>query len=425
MTMDDLNGEPQRDLHSALHSDPQSPPRSDPRSDLKPGAAPIKGGDADDLDDIIYPSTIAFILVHLACFAAIWTGITWQSVVICVALYWLRIFAIGAGYHRYFSHRAYATSRIFQLVLALLAQSTTQKSVLWWATQHRHHHLHSDTARDLHSPRQKGFWYSHVGWSFARRQDSLDLTRIADFAKFPELMWLYRFEQAPAVVLALICYLLAGWPGLGGGFFWSTGAVYHATFCINSLAHVRGRKRYVTGDDSRNNWFLAIFTMGEGWHNNHHAYQSSVRQGFKGWEYDLTYYVLKLLSFARVVWDLKTPPLAVMRNEHGLGSRVIGRAAAQLAESFNTERIAAAVSSALEASSLTALLERLSAAQHRAADVLAGLSLPHLPTRDEVLARATTMFARTPSMDDIVERAYALMLDSIATRLCLAAAAHA
>jgi stearoyl-CoA desaturase (delta-9 desaturase) len=122
-----------------------------------------------------------------------------------------------------------------------------------------------------------------------------------------------------------------------------------------------------------------------------------------------------------VVWDLKSPPRAVVRNEHGLGSRVIGRAAAQLAESFNADRIAAALSAALEASSLTALLERLTAAQNRAADVLAGLPLPHLPTRDEVLARATTMFARTHSMDDIVERAYQLVLDSIAARLRVAA----
>ena len=305
-----------------------------------------------DLDDIVYPSAIPFVLVHLVCFAAIWTGITWQAVALCAALYWLRIFFIGAGYHRYFSHRAYSTSRLFQLVLAVGAQSTAQKSVLWWATQHRHHHLHSDTERDLHSPRQKGFWYSHVGWIFARRQDYLDLTKIADFAKFPELMWLNRFELVPAVALAVICYLVAGWSGLVVGFFWSTVLVFHGTFCINSLAHVRGRKRYVTGDDSRNNWLLALFTMGEGWHNNHHAYQSSVRQGFKWWEYDCTYYVLKLLSFVRVVWDLKTPPLAVVRNEHGLGSRVISRAAAQLAESFNTDRIAAAVSSALEGSSL-------------------------------------------------------------------------
>jgi stearoyl-CoA desaturase (delta-9 desaturase) len=379
----------------------------------------------DDGEDIVYPSTIAFILVHLACFAAIWTSITWQSVAICAALYWLRIFFIGAGYHRYFSHRAFATSRAFQLLLAVGAQSTTQKSVLWWATQHRHHHLHSDTERDLHSPRQKGFWYSHVGWIFARRQDSLDLTRIADFAKFPELRWLHRFEQVPSVALAVICFLLDGWTGLVVGFFWSTVLVYHGTFCINSLAHVHGRKRYVTGDDSRNNWLLAFFTMGEGWHNNHHAYQSSVRQGFRWWQIDCTYYLLKLMSFPRLVWDLKTPPAAVVRNEHGLGSRVISRAAAQLAESFNTDRIAAAVSTALEGASLAALLERLAAAQHRAADVLGGLSLPHLPTREEVLARATTMFARTRSMDAIAERAYELMLDSIAARLCGTPAAPA
>jgi stearoyl-CoA desaturase (delta-9 desaturase) len=402
------------DLQNNLHDDLPS--------DMKTEADALERRDRDDLDDIIYPSAIPFVLVHLVCFAAIWTGITWQAVALCAALYWLRIFFIGAGYHRYFSHRAYATSRLFQLVLAVGAQSTAQKSVLWWATQHRHHHLHSDTERDLHSPRQKGFLYSHFGWIFARRQDSLDLNKIADFAKFPELMWLNRFELVPAVALAVICYLVAGWSGLVVGFFWSTVLVFHGTFCINSLAHVHGRKRYVTGDDSRNNWLLAFFTMGEGWHNNHHAYQSSARQGFKWWEYDCTYYVLKLLSWIRLVWDLKTPPLAVVRNEHGLGSRVISRAAAQLAESFNTDRIAAAVSSALEGSSLTALSERLSAAQHRAADVLGGLSLPHLPTRDEVLARATTMFARTRSMDAIVERAYELLLDSIAARLCGTAA---
>jgi stearoyl-CoA desaturase (delta-9 desaturase) len=411
-------------LMNDLTDDPATHPTNDVQAPPNTPRPPIGGGaEPDDQDDIVYPSTIAFIIVHLACFAAFWTGLTWQSIALCAALYWLRIFFIGAGYHRYFSHRAYSTSRAFQLILALGAQSTTQKSVLWWATQHRHHHLHSDTARDLHSPRQKGFWYSHVGWIFARRQGSFELVKIADFAKFPELMWLNRFEQLPSVALAVICYLVAGWPGLVVGFFWSTVLVYHGTFCINSLAHVRGRKRYVTGDDSRNNWLLAVFTMGEGWHNNHHAYQSSVRQGFKWWEYDCTYYVLKLLSWLRVVWDLKTPPLSVMRNEHGLGSRVIGRAAAQLADSFNADRIAAAVSSALEGSNLTALLERLSAAQHRAADVLAGLSLPHMPTRDEVLARATTMFARTRSMDDIVERAYELVLDSIAARLCGAAAA--
>ena len=372
-------------------------------------------------NDIVYPAAIPFVIVHLACIAAIWTGITWQAVAICIVLYWLRIFAIGAGYHRYFSHRAYSTSRAFQFVLALLSQSTAQKSVLWWAAKHRHHHLHSDTDEDVHSPRHKGFLYSHVGWIFARRHGKADLVKVADLARYPELMWLHRFELLPAIGLGVFCWLIAGWPGLVVGFFWSTVLVYHATFCINSLAHVHGRKRYVTGDDSRNNWFLALFTMGEGWHNNHHACQSSVRQGFRWWEIDPTFYILKGLSWLRLVWDLKRPPEAVLRNEQRLGSRVIDRAARQLAASFNADRIAAVIASALASASLTALQEQLSATQRRAADVLANLHLPHLPTRADILAQAMAMYASTPSLEDIVDRAHALILDAVGARLCPAA----
>jgi stearoyl-CoA desaturase (Delta-9 desaturase) len=371
-----------------------------------------------DRDDIIYPSAIPFVLVHLACFAVFWTGISSTAVVLCITLYWLRIFAIGAGYHRYFSHRAFATGRAFQLVLAVLCQSTTQKSVLWWAAKHRHHHLHSDTETDVHSPRHRGFLYSHVGWIFSTRHDLTDLVKIEDFARYPELMWLHRFEQVPAVVLALICFAIGGWSGLVVGFFWSTVLLYHATFCINSLAHVLGRKRYVTGDDSRNNWLLAIFTMGEGWHNNHHAYQSSVRQGFRWWEVDGTFYILTALSWTRLVWNLKTPPREVLRNEQRLGARVVNRAAAQLAASFNTDWIAGAVASALERPQLAALQEKLAATQQRATEVLASVHLPHLPTREEILAKATATLAKTPSLDEIVDRAYALVLDAVGARLC-------
>src|SRR5208337_4418696 len=161
------------------------------------------------------------------------------------------------------------------------------------------------------------------------------------------LMWLHKFELLPAIVLGALCVLIAGWSGLVVGFLCSTVLLYHATFCINSLAHVRGSKRYVTGDDSRNNWLLALFTMGEGWHNNHHAYQSSARQGFRWWEVDVTYYVLVVLSWLGIVWDLKLPPKAVVRNEHRLGSRIVSRAAAQLAASFHPEGLAVAVGSAL------------------------------------------------------------------------------
>ncbi len=368
-------------------------------------------------DDIMYPSAIPFVLVHLVCFSAIWTGVTWQAVALCIALYWLRIFAIGAGYHRYFSHRAYRTSRVFQFILAFMSQTSAQKSVLWWAAKHRHHHLHSDTGDDIHSPRHKGFIYSHVGWIFARRNDQVDLVKIEDFARFPELMLLHKYELVPPLLLALVCFAIGGLPGLVVGFFCSTVLVYHATFCINSLAHVRGRKRYVTGDDSRNNWLLALFTMGEGWHNNHHAYQSSVRQGFAWWEIDPTFYILKALSFLGVVWDLKTPPVEVRRNQHRLGSRVIERAATQLAASFDLDLIVNAIAAALGGSNLSAIQEKLGKAQNRAADVLANLHLPHLPTRHDIVSRARAMFTDTASMDAIVTRAHAVMLDMIGTRL--------
>ncbi|RAI34909.1 acyl-CoA desaturase [Rhodoplanes serenus] len=371
-------------------------------------------------DDIVYPATVPFLLVHLACFAAIWTGVTVEAVILGVGLYWLRMFGIGAGYHRYFSHRAFSTSRPVQLGLAVLAQSTAQKSVLWWAAKHRHHHLHSDTEQDVHSPVRSGFLYSHVGWIFARRHDATDLSKIADFARFPELMWLHRFDLVPAVILAVLCFLGAGWSGLVVGFFWSTVAVYHATFCINSLAHVRGKKRFVTGDESRNNWVLAIMTMGEGWHNNHHAYQSSARQGFRWWEIDPTYYILLGLSRLGVVWDLKTPPAQVLRNEQRLGTKVVYRAAEQLAARFNVERIAAATAAALHGPDLAALRASFASAQHRAADLLASLDLPHVPDRDELLAEARAMFAKTPSLDPIVDRAYAILLTSVASRLASA-----
>ena len=302
---------------------------------------------ASDDADIVYPSAIPFVLVHLACVAAIWTGITWQAVAICAALYWLRIFAIGAGYHRYFSHRAYATSRAFQFVLAVLAQSTAQKSVLWWAAKHRHHHLHSDTARDVHSPRHTGFLYSHVGWIFARRHDATDLVKVADLARYPELMWLHRFELLPAIALGALCFLVGRLARPRGRFLLEHGAGL-SRHLLHQFARARARPQALCDRRQFPQQLAAgAFTMGEGWHNNHHAYQSSVRQGFRWWEIDATYYVLKSLSWLGVVWDLKTPPEEVLRNEQRLGSRVINRAAEQLAAQFNAERIALAVASAL------------------------------------------------------------------------------
>ena len=227
--------------------------------------------------------------------------------------------------------------------------------MLWWAAKHRHHHLHSDTRQDVHSPRHKGFFYSHVGWIFSRQHDATDLVKVGGFRRVSGIDVAAQVRSRASRDPRACLFLVAGWSGLVVGFFWSTVLLYHATFCINSLAHVHGRKRYVTGDDSRNNWLLALFTMGEGWHNNHHAYQSSVRQGFRWWEIDVTYYILKALSLLGIVWDLKTPPAEVLRNEQRLGSRVVNRAAEQLAARFNPERIALAISSALHSSELYGL----------------------------------------------------------------------
>jgi stearoyl-CoA desaturase (Delta-9 desaturase) len=371
----------------------------------------------DTRDDILYPTALPFVVVHISCLAAIWTGITWTAVLLGVALYFLRIFAIGAGYHRYFSHRAYATSRAFQFLLAVIAQSTAQKSVIWWASKHRHHHLYSDTKQDVHSPWHRGFFYSHVGWIFSRKHDQADLKRVGDLMQFPELRWLHKYELAPAVALGVFCFAIAGWAGLVVGFLWSTVLVYHATFCINSLAHVRGSARYLTGDNSRNNLLLALVTMGEGWHNNHHAYQASVRQGFRWWEIDPTYYILKALSWLGIVWDLQMPPESVLRNEQRLGARVTANAAAMLAAHFDSGMIASAIKSSLAGAELSWLCEKLAQAPHDMAEILKGLHLPALPSREEFLAQARARLAASPSIPDIVDRARELVLASVAMQL--------
>jgi stearoyl-CoA desaturase (delta-9 desaturase) len=246
--------------------------------------------------------------VHLACLAALYTGVTWSALAVCLALFWLRMFGVTAGYHRYFSHRSYKTSRPFQFVLALLGTLAVQKGVLWWSANHRVHHKYSDQEGDIHSPVQRGFWWAHVGWILGPDYEATDLDRIPDMAKYPELRWLNEHYLVPPVALAVVLYLVGGPTWLVWGFFVSTTVLWHATFTINSLAHVWGTRRYDTTDASRNNLWLALLTMGEGWHNNHHRYMNSARQGFFWWEIDLSYYVLRVLSWCGLVWDLHQPP---------------------------------------------------------------------------------------------------------------------
>ena len=254
---------------------------------------------------------IPFILSHLAVLGAFWSGVTTQAVALCIVLFFVRVWAITAGYHRYFSHRTYKTSRAMQFVLAFLAQTSSQKGVLWWASHHRVHHKHSDQPGDVHSPVLDGFVWAHLGWIFADAGETR-WDKIRDFAKYPELRWLNKYWAVPPTVLAVSCFLIAGWSGLFIGFFLSTVLVWHNTFLINSLTHVWGKRRFDTTDDSRNNWVTALLTLGEGWHNNHHHYQSSCRNGFYWYEIDVTYYVLKMMSWVGLVWDIREVPEHVL-----------------------------------------------------------------------------------------------------------------
>lgn len=394
-------------------------------------------------DDIIYPRLLVFLLFHVSVFAVIWTGVRPVDIAIGIGLYVLRMFAITAGYHRYFSHRTFRTSRVFQFVLAFLAQTSVQQGVLWWAAKHRAHHKYSDTQLDSHSPRQFGFWFAHLGWIFSRSKREADYGLIKDLTAYPELVWLNKYDLLPPIVLGTVVWLLAGWSGLVVGFIASTVVLFHCTFFINSLAHVYGKQRYVTGDDSRNNWWLAILTLGEGWHNNHHYYQSAARQGFRWYEIDITYYILRGLAAAGIVWDLKAPPTEVVANVRRLPRPVVEKTALDVACSFNIEELAARFRAVCaEAPTAAELIERACAAWEashvskdlvqrlrcvwaerspafaalgeRAQEAVAAIAAKQFPSIDALKARARGMLPqRTPSLDEIAQRAQDVLIEAV------------
>jgi stearoyl-CoA desaturase (delta-9 desaturase) len=265
---------------------------------------------------IRFAHSIPFFVLHAVAFVGVFfVPFAWKWVGLCLGMYTLRMFAVTGGYHRYFSHRTYKTSRAFQFLMALLAQSSAQKGALWWAANHRHHHKFSDQEEDIHSPLHTGFWWSHVGWILTKENDQTHWGLIADFKKYPELVFLNKYPHLPAFALAFLLLGLGGAPALMWGFFMSTVLLWHGTFTINSLSHVFGSRRYTTTDTSRNNFWLALVTLGEGWHNNHHTYQSATNQGFFWWEIDVTYYTLKALSKVGIVWDLRKPPLELLESK--------------------------------------------------------------------------------------------------------------
>jgi len=274
-----------------------------------------------DEDVIDWSRIIPFILLHLGIFAVFWVG--WSPIAIGFAIFFyaLRMFGITAFYHRYFSHKTFKTSRPAQFIFAVIGAAATQRGPLWWASNHRHHHVHSDKPSDIHSPKQSGFLWSHMGWFLSKKNFKTNFERIQDFAKFPELTWLDRFDVIVPAVFALMTFLLGyflnlffpslgtnGWQMLVWAYIISTILVFHGTFVINSLAHVMGKRRFKTRDDSKNSFILALITFGEGWHNNHHKFPGSARQGLHWWEIDFSYYGLLTLEKLGIIWDMNKGP---------------------------------------------------------------------------------------------------------------------
>ncbi len=267
---------------------------------------------------------IPFMGIHLMCFGFLLVGWSWTAIGVAIVLYSIRMFAITAFYHRYFSHRTFKTSRFFQFIFALIGNSAVQKGPLWWAAHHRKHHKHSDKEGDVHSPHVHSLYWSHVGWITSKVNYSTDLRIVKDLAQYPELRFLDRFYTLVPIVLAVSIYGLGKYleityPALGTngsqlliwGFFISTVVLFHATCTINSLSHMFGKKRYESSDESKNNFYLSLLTFGEGWHNNHHRYSGSTRQGFFWWEIDITYYILKMMSWVRIIRDIRHVPKSV------------------------------------------------------------------------------------------------------------------
>lgn len=277
--------------------------------------------------------SVPFILMHFAVIAVFFVPFSWPLVALCVLSYYVRMFFICAGNHRYFSHRTYKVNRFTQFVLAFLGTTAVQKGVLWWAAHHRIHHRFSDQPGDVHSPTQSGFWWSHVGWILSKEHEETHWEQIPDLAKYPELVFLNKYHLLPVSLYGAAMFAIGGWPTFVWGFVVSTVLLWHGTFTINSLSHVFGSRRYATTDTSRNNPLLAAITLGEGWHNNHHCYMSSTNQGFFWWEIDPTYYALKALSWVGITRDLRKPPLALLE-----AKRIDGGPKAPSAAPLNLER---------------------------------------------------------------------------------------
>ncbi len=246
-------------------------------------------------------TTIVMGLFHVGAIAALFM-FNWKSLIVAAALYWMAIcFGIGMGYHRLLTHRSYRVPKIVEYFLTVCATLALEGGPIFWVATHRIHHQKSDKEGDPHSPRDGGFW-AHAGWIIfgeANHNNTKVMSRYApDLAKDPFHVWINNYHWVPMVVAGLTLLFLGGWPMVFWGIFARVVIGLHATWLVNSATHMWGKRRFMTRDDSRNNWWVALLTFGEGWHNNHHAHPTSARHGLAWYELDITWIHIRLLQWA-------------------------------------------------------------------------------------------------------------------------------
>lgn len=242
-------------------------------------------------------------LVHVGAIAIFWTGSHWYEWALLPTVIYFRGIFQSVGYHRYFSHRSFKTTRPLQFLMGFFCCANLQQGPLWWAIYHRHHHKHSDDEGDPHSPFHGGFWWAYCGWLFVPLEP--DWRAVNDLRRYPELVWLERFWQVPGVLVAALFWCIGGWSMVAVDFCLSAVIVFHLTFVVNTIGHLIGSRRYDTPDSSRNSFLLACLTQGDGWHNNHHQHQHAAQAGIKWYEVDGAFRLIVLMEKLGLVWNVR------------------------------------------------------------------------------------------------------------------------
>ena len=263
---------------------------------------------------LIFISIIVFWTVQVSAVLAVLVPFSWAMAGLWAVSHFLRAIGLTLSFHRYFAHRTFQMNRAARFVWALIGTAAMQKGPLWWAGHHVNHHKFADREGDPHSPAITGFYHAHIGWFLNdARHDRLEATNpvLRDFSSAPEIVWLDRYHFVPPLALAVGLFLSGGLQWLVWGFCVPTVTLAHSTFAINTVNHMFGSRRFDTIDDSRNNVLTAFFAAGEGWHNNHHRYQRAARNGFFWWEFDPTWYVIKLMAAVGLAWDVQAVPARI------------------------------------------------------------------------------------------------------------------